>query len=82
MQLSIDITIGKGEKAKITTHTVDSDDMPLILLEAMEEGKVGLIRAGITDLLSLSEEESRQLTTGHLKQIARAIKAAAELPND
>lgn len=81
MQIDIDITIGKGDKAKTTKHTVDSDDMPLILLEAMEAGQVKPIREGIAELLDLTEEESRQLTTGHLKQIARAIKEAAELPN-
>ena len=82
VQLTIDITIGKGEKAATTKHTVDSDDMPLILLEAMEAGRIKDMREGIADLLELSEEQSRQLTTGHLKQIAKAIKAAAELPND
>ena len=62
------------------TFTLDSDDMPLILAEAMDEGKIGLMREAITEYLDLSDAESKQLTVRNLKQIGEALKAASDIP--
>lgn len=81
MQLSIEITTGKGDKAITTTHKVDSDDMPLILLEALQEGRAREMREGITDFLDLTPEQARALTVRDVKTIGAALKEASEVPN-
>lgn len=81
MIFDLDITYKNGAEAQSKTYHVDSDDLPLILLESLDEGKIGLMRAGIAEFLGLSEAESRQLTVRHIKQIGAAMKAAQELPN-
>ncbi len=63
------------------TFTIDSDDIPLILVEGMEEGKFGLMREGIADFLGLTPEESRQVTVRHMKAIGKAMKEAQTIPN-
>lgn len=78
MIFNLEITYKDGA-AK--TYSVDSDDLPLILLESLDEGKVSLMRAGLAEFLGLSDAESRQLTVRHIKQIGQAMKAAQELPN-
>ena len=75
-----------GKPAKVTEErlrafTIDSDDIPLILVEGMEEGKFGLMREGIADFLGLTQEESRQLTVRHMKAIGKAMKDAQTIPN-
>lgn len=75
-----------GKPVKVTeqasrSFTIDSDDIPLILVEGMEEGKFGLMREGIADFLGLTPEESRQLTVRHMKVIGKAVKEAQTIPN-
>ena len=77
MIFKLDITYKDGAK----TYEVDTDDLPLILLESLDEGKVSLMRAGIAEFLGLSEAESRQLTVRHIKEIGKAMKAAQDIPN-
>ena len=79
--ITLDITIGRGEKAVTTRHVFDPDDMPLIFMESAEEGKIGPMRESIAELLDLTEQQSRQLTLRHLKQISTAIKEASASPN-
>ena len=79
MIFNLEIDFKNGAEPK--QYNVDSDDLPLILLESLEDGKVGLMRVGIAEFLGLSETESRQLTVRHIKQIGAAMKAAQELPN-
>ena len=80
--ITLEITLGKGEKAVTTAHVFDPDDMPLTFFEAAEENKISLMRGGITDLLELTPEQSRGLTIRHVKQITAAIKEASKLPNE
>ena len=72
---------GKEPAERLRSFHIDSDDIPLILVEGMDDGKFGMMREGIADFLELTEEESRQLTVRHLKQIGKAMKAAQEIPN-
>ena len=72
---------GKGPETHTRTWTLDLDDMPLILIEALEQEGIGQMRAGITEYLGLTEEESRQLRLKHVKQISEAIKQAQDIPN-
>lgn len=81
MIFNLEITYKNGAESTTKTYSVDSDDMPLILLESLDEGKIGLMRTGIAEFLGLSEAESRQLTVRHIKQIGAAMKAAQEVPN-
>lgn len=62
-------------------YTVDSDDVPLIMIESMEENDFGAMRAAIADFLELPEEHAKQLTIGNLKQIGQAMKDAQNIPN-
>ena len=67
---------------KETRHfTIDSEDMPLILAEAMDSNDFGMMRHAITDFLELTPAESKQITVGHLKKIGQAMKSAQEVPN-
>jgi hypothetical protein len=79
--ITIDITLGKGEKAVTTQHAFDPDDMPLAFFEAAEDGKMGSMRTHIADLIGLTPEQSEGLTVRHLKQITTAIRDAAKIPN-
>ena len=79
--ITLDITIGKRDKAVTTRHIFDPDDMPLIFMEAAEANRVGDMRESIADLLDLTADQSRQLTIRHLKQVADAIKEASAVPN-
>lgn len=63
------------------SFAIDSDDIPLILVEGMDDGKFGLMREGIADFLGLTQEESKQLTVRHLKAIGKAMKEAQTVPN-
>lgn len=79
--ITIDITLGKGEKSVTTQHSFDPDDMPLAFFEAAEEGKMSAMRTHIADLVGLTPEQSAGLTVRHLKQITAAIKEASKIPN-
>lgn len=81
MQVNIDITIGKGDKAKTTQYSVDSDDLPLILLEAFQEGRAKEMREGVAEFLGLAAEEARALTLRHIKAISEALVEASKSPN-
>lgn len=62
-------------------YTVDSDDVPLIMVESMEENDFKAMRQSIADFLELPDEHAKQLTIGNLKQIGQAMKDAQEVPN-
>ena len=79
--ITLDITIGKGANATTHAHTIDSDDVPLLLIEAAQDGKMGLLRESIADFLDLSPEVSKHLTMRHVKQIGKAIEEASKSPN-
>lgn len=79
--VTLKIEVGKGEKKTAHEYTFDGDDVPLILLEATQEGKAGLMREALTDFLELPADVARQLTIRHVKQIGAAIKEATESPN-
>lgn len=81
MIVTIEITSGKGAAAKSTVYQVDSDDMPLILLEALQTNQAKEMREGIVGFLGLSVEEGRFLTLRHVKAIGEALKAANDDPN-
>lgn len=79
--VTLKIEVGRGAKAQAHEYTFDGDDVPLILLEATQEGKAGLMREALTDFLELPDDVARQLTIRHVKQIGAAIKEATESPN-
>lgn len=83
LHIEIDFKYTKDGARVVETRVFDVglDDMPLILCEALEQEGIGDMRAGITEFLELTEEESRQLRLRHIKQISAAIKAAQEIPN-
>lgn len=80
-QVTLEIDVGKGEKKQTHKYTFDGDDVPLLLLEAQQEGKASLMREALTDFLELPDAVARQLTIRHIKQIGAAIKEATEIPN-
>jgi len=55
--------------------------MPLILLEALQEGNAKDMREGIAEFLDLTTEQSRALTVRDVKTIGAALKEASEVPN-
>ena len=83
--INLDITFkyknGGPPEEHSRSFAIDSDDIPLILVEGMEEGKFGMMREGIADFLGLTAEESRQLTIRHMKAIGAAMKEAQTIPN-
>lgn len=80
--IKLEIDLKHGAETQTKAYTVDPDDLPLILLESLEDGKIGPMRTGIAQFLGLSEEESRQLTIRHIKLIAAAMKVAQDDPNE
>ena len=74
------ITIGKGEAAREREIAIDPDDIPMGVLEDLEE--LGdkkdwkSIRPIIQDLFGLSKEEFRAMTAGQFMQIAAALPSA------
>lgn len=84
--IKMDITFdGKSKKGEPTRYTksfeLAPEKMPLTLIEALEESKMGLARRGIKKYLGLTQEESEQLTFEHLNQFSKAIIEAQEIPN-
>jgi len=59
--------------------------LPLIFVEALEDlkqdGSWRSMRLGIQKLLHLTDEESMELETDHIVQIASAIQEATDIPN-
>lgn len=80
-QVTLEITVGKGEKQATHKYTFDGDDVPLLLLEASQEGKAAMMREAIQDFLEMPPEIAKQLTMRHVKQIGAAIKEAIDSPN-
>lgn len=80
--MRIEFTFGKGEKATQKVVDFDPEDITLGFLEDIEEaqatGKWGPIRNAIADLLSLTHDESRQITMRQFKAIGDAIREASE----
>lgn len=85
MIFNLEITFkDRLEDGSRTTHSktyhVDSDDIPLIFLEATSSGSVGPLREALSEFLDLTDAESRQLTVRHIKQIGAAMKEAQDDP--
>ena len=86
----VTITIGKGDDAHERTIGIDPDEIPMGILEDLEDlGDVKKwrdIRPIICGLLDLSDAEFRAMTRGQFTQIAQALSgataAAADIPND
>ncbi len=74
------ITIGKGEDAREREISIDPDEIPMGVLEDLEElGSARnwkSIRPIIQELFGLSKEEFRAMTAGQFMQIAAALPAA------
>lgn len=82
MVINLEISVGKGDKAKTHTCSADGDDMPLVLLEALQKGDAKLMREGIADFLDLPDDIATHLTVRHVKQIGDALKAAGDVPKE
>ena len=85
MQLTIELTfryMRDKERVKETrTFERELEDLPLILFEVGESENIAEMRRGVADFLELTDEEARQITLGHVKQITAAIQAAQAIPN-
>src|SRR5689334_20408122 len=83
--VTITIQFDKRENGTKTTYDrsfkIDPEDVPLLLLEGFQEGKAAYMREAIIELLDLTEAESRQLRTRHLRQLSEAIAEAVKVPN-
>lgn len=83
------ITIGKGDEAREREISIDPDEIPMGVLEDLEElGSAKnwrSIRPIISDLFGLSKDEFRAMTAGQFMQIAQAlptaISEATAIPN-
>lgn len=78
---TIEITVGKGDKAKTYAATADTEDMPLILMEATTRTGAADARAALAEFLDLPEEAAKRLTIRHLNQVGDAIQKVAASPN-
>lgn len=85
MRLTIEMTFryqrDKERVRETRTFERDLEDLPLILFEVGEAESIAEMRRGVADFLDLTEEEARQVTLGHVKQITSAIQAAQAIPN-
>ena len=80
-EFTITIAIGRGEKARTHTATVDSQDMPLILMEAGEHETARDVREALADYLELPKDFARGLTIRHLQEVSEQIAAVSKIPN-
>lgn len=78
---TVEITVGKGDKAKKHTATADSNDMPLILMEAASSTGAADARQALADFLDLPDDIAKRLTIRHLNEVAAAIQEVAASPN-
>lgn len=78
---TIEITVGKGDKAKTHTATADTNDMPLILMEAATSSGAADARAALAEFLDLPDEFAKRLTIRHLNEVGEAIQKVAASPN-
>jgi hypothetical protein len=78
---TIEITVGKGEKAKKFTATADTQDMPLILMEAATASGAADAREALAEFLDLPADFAKRLTIRHLNEVATAIQEVAASPN-
>jgi hypothetical protein len=78
---TLDITVGRGDKAQTHTVTADTDDMPLILMEIGTQESAADIRAALTEFLDVPDEIAKRLTIRHLNSVAEAIGNATKIPN-
>lgn len=75
---------GKKVKKRVRetrTYERDLEDLPLVILEMGETDSIRESRQAVADFLDLSDEEARQITLGHIRQITDAVKAAQTSPN-
>ncbi len=83
------IQIGKGESLRTREISIDPEQIPMGVLEDLEDlGSARnwkSIRPIISELFGLSEEEFRAMTAGQFMQIAQAlptaISEATAIPN-
>lgn len=89
MAITFEITFGKGDKQTTRKVEIEPKEISLGFLEDMEiasETKQwAIIRPAYADLLGLTRDESRALTTGQFEQLTTAFKdamaAQATIPN-
>lgn len=81
--IRVTLTLDNG-KRKVTEF--NPKKLPLVFLEALgeiqEDSSWKHMRAGLRQLLNLSEKESLQLTTDHFQQIMDAVSGAQDIPNE
>lgn len=83
------IQIGKGDEAHEREISIDPDNIPMGVLEDLEELGSSRdwksIRPIISELFGLSKDEFRAMTAGQFMQIAAAlpsaISQATDIPN-
>ncbi len=83
---TLDITIGKGDEAHTRTISIDPDEIPMGVLEDLEEfasvGDWKGRRRVISELFGLTKDEFRQMTVGQFVQIANALPSAISQATD
>lgn len=74
------ITIGRGDDAREREISIDPENIPMGVLEDLEElGSAKnwrSIRPIISDLFGLTRDEFRAMTAGQFMQIAQALPSA------
>ena len=78
---TIEITVGKGEKARTHTATADTNDMPLILMEAATKDGASEARKALAEFLDLPDDIAKHLTIRHLNEVGEAVQKVAASPN-
>lgn len=75
---------GKKVKEKVKETRIfdrDLEDLPLILFAVVENENIEDMRLALADFLDLNEEEGRQITLRHVRQVTTAITEAKDIPN-
>ncbi len=79
------VTITLELAGELREFEITPSKLPLIFVEALEDmkqdGSWRNMRLGIQKLLKLTDEESMELETDHIVQIAAAIGEATDIPN-
>jgi hypothetical protein len=77
--VTIEITIGRGDKQRTLTRPIDPDELPLGFIEDLEattDGKWSAVIPLLMSLLDLSREEAREITMKQFKEISGAVQVA------
>lgn len=87
--ITVELTLGKGENARMRQIVIDPDDLPLGFNEdletATESNKWTELNKVLAEFLGLTHQEVRQITNRQFRELMAAIqeasKQATAIPN-